>query len=71
MHIATIDLKIYAPNWNDELDLPDGSNSILDIKDYFEYIIKKHEIITDKSPIKVYINRIKIVLYLRLKQAIG
>ena len=25
--------------WNDEFDLPDGSYSISDIQDYFEYII--------------------------------
>ena len=31
--------KIYAPTWNDEFDLPDRSYSILDIQDYFEYVI--------------------------------
>ena len=35
--------KISAPTWNDEFDLPDGSYSIADIRDYFEVIIKKHE----------------------------
>ena len=37
--------KISAPNWNDTFDLPDGSYSIDDVQDYFEYIIKKHEIV--------------------------
>ena len=37
--------KISAPNSNDEFDLLDGSYSISDIQDYFEYIIKKHETI--------------------------
>ena len=32
--------KISAPTWNDESNLPDGSYSILDIQDYFEYNIK-------------------------------
>ena len=32
--------KISAPTWNDEFDLPDGSYSISDIQDYFEFIIK-------------------------------
>ena len=32
--------KIYAPTWNDIFDLPDGSYSVSDIQDYFEYIIK-------------------------------
>ena len=30
--------KISAPTWNDEFDLPDGSCSITDIQDYFEYV---------------------------------
>ena len=32
--------KISAPTWNDTFDLPDGSYSISDIQDYFEFIIK-------------------------------
>ena len=35
--------KLHAPTWNDKFDLPDGSYSVSDIQDYFEYIIKKHE----------------------------
>ena len=34
--------KISAPTWNDEFELPDGSYSVSDIQDYFEYILKKH-----------------------------
>ena len=34
--------KISAPMWNEEFELPDGSYSISDIQDYFEYILKKH-----------------------------
>ena len=34
--------KISALTWNDTFDLPDGSYSISDIQDYFEFIIKKH-----------------------------
>ena len=30
--------KIYAPTWNDKFELPDGSYSVSDIQDYFEYI---------------------------------
>ena len=33
--------KISTPTWNDTFDLPDGSYSIADIQDYFEFIIKK------------------------------
>ena len=57
--------KIYAPTWNEKLDLPDGSYSISDIQDilwifkiylldiriYFEYILKKHY--------RIYVNKIK------------
>ena len=34
-------LKISAPTWSEEFKLPDGSYSISDIQDYFEYILKK------------------------------
>ena len=30
--------KTSAPTWNDEFELPDGSYSISNIQDYFEYI---------------------------------
>ena len=33
--------KISAPTWNEEFELPDASNSISDIQDYFKYIFKK------------------------------
>ena len=33
------EFKISAPAWNDEFILPDGSYSVSDIQDYFEYII--------------------------------
>ena len=35
--------KISAPSWKEEFELPDGSYSISDISDYFEYIIKNME----------------------------
>ena len=34
--------KISAPTWNEEFELPDGSYSISDIQDYFEYIFKQY-----------------------------
>ena len=36
-------LKIIAPTLNDEFELPDGSYSVSDIRNYIKYIIKKHE----------------------------
>ena len=44
--------KISAPTWNDTFDLPDGSYSISDIQDYFDFIIKKHEALTENRPYK-------------------
>ena len=51
-------LKIIAPTWNDEFELPDGSYSVSDIQDYIEYIIKKDQTLTTIHPIHIYINRI-------------
>ena len=45
-------LKIIAPKWNDEFELPDGSYSVSDIQDYIKYIIIKHE---DYPPILLFI----------------
>ena len=33
--------KISALKWNEEFELPDGSYSVSDIQDYFEYILTK------------------------------
>ena len=43
---------------NDTFDLPDGSYSIADIQDYFEFIIKKYETLTENPPIIIYPNKI-------------
>ena len=51
--------KISAPTWNDTFDLPDGSYSILDIQDYFEFIIKKHKTLTENPPVQIYVSKIK------------
>ena len=50
--------KTSATTWNNTLDLPDGSYSIADIQDYFEFIIKKPESITENSPVQIYPNKI-------------
>ena len=51
--------KISAPTCNDTFDLSDGSYSIDDIQDYFEFIIKKHETSNDNLPIEIYPNKMK------------
>ena len=35
--------KVSTPAWNEEFEVPDGSYSVLDIQDYFEYMLRKHE----------------------------
>ena len=52
-------LKISAPTWNDEFNLPGGFYSVSDIQDYFEYTIKKHQTIADNPPIQVYVKKTK------------
>ena len=59
--------KISAPTWNETFDLPDGSYSIADIQDYFEFIIKKHETLTENPPIQIYPNKIKKRIVFKIK----
>ena len=60
-------LKISAPAWNDEFDLSDGSYSVSDTQDYFEYIIKDHEAIADNPPVQIYVNKIKNRIVFKIK----
>ena len=59
--------KISAPTWNDTFDLPDGSYSIADIQDCFEFIIKKHETLTENPPVQIYLNKIKSRIAFKIK----
>ena len=59
--------KISAPAWNDTFDLPDGSCSITDIQDYFEFIIKKYETLTENLPIQIYPNKVKNRIVFKIK----
>ena len=59
--------KISAPTWNDTFDIPDGCYSISDIQDYFEFMIKKHETLTENPPIQIYSNKIKNRIVFRIK----
>ena len=45
--------KISAPTWNDEFDLPDGSYSIAEIQNYFEFIIEKHATLAENPPVQI------------------
>ena len=59
--------KISAPIWNEEFTLPDGSYSISDIQDYFQYILKKHGENTDKSSVHTYINKTENRITFKIK----
>ena len=39
-------------------ELPDGSYSVSDIQDYFNYILKKLETVTDNPSIRIYLHKI-------------
>ena len=59
--------KISAPTWSDEFELPDGSYSISDIQDYFEYILKKHSESVDNPSIRIYVNKIENRITFKIK----
>ena len=50
-------LKISAPTWNEEFELPDGSYSVSDMQDYFEYVLKKTWEKVDNPLIRIYVNK--------------
>ena len=59
--------KISAPTWIEEFKLPDGSYSISDIHDYFEYILKKHSENVDNPSIRIYVNKIENRITFKIK----
>ena len=60
--------RISAPTWNEEFTLPDGSYSISDFQDYFEYILKKHGENTNKPSIQIYVNKIENRITFKIKK---
>ena len=58
--------KISTPTWNETFDLLDGSYSIADIQDYFEFI-KKHKTLTENPSIQIYANKIKSRIIFKIK----
>ena len=59
--------KISAPTWNDKFELPGGSYSVSDIKDYFEYNLKKHGESIDNPSVKIYVNKTEKRIRFRIK----
>ena len=60
-------LKISAPTRNEEFELIEGSYSVSDIQDYFKYILKKHERVTDNPSLKIYVNKMENRITLHIK----
>ena len=56
-----------APTRNDKFELSDGSYSVSNIQDYFEYILKKHVEDIDKLSVKIYVNKIENRITLKIK----
>ena len=59
--------KTSAPTWSEQFKLPDGSYSISDIQDYFEYILKKHSENVDNPSIRIYVNKIENRITFKIK----
>ena len=59
--------KISTPTWSDEFELTAVSNSIPDIQDYFEYILRKHGENIKNPPIRMYVNKIKIRITFKIR----
>ena len=59
--------KISTPTWSEEFELPDGSYSVLDIQDYFEYILKKHSESVDNPSIRIHVNKIENRITFKIK----
>ena len=59
--------KISAPTWSEKFELPDGSYSVSDIQDYFEYILKKHSESVDNPSIRIYVNKIENRITFKIK----
>ena len=59
--------KISAQTSNEEFNLPDGSYSVSNIQDYFEYILKKHGENINKPPIQIHVNKIENRITFKIK----
>ena len=59
--------KISAPRWSHKVELSDGSYSISDIQDYFEYIFEKHSENIDIPSIRIYVNKIENRITFKIK----
>ena len=59
--------KISAPTWDDKFELHDGSYSVSNIQDYFEYILEKHVEDIDEPSVQMYANEIENRITFKIK----
>ena len=60
--------KISAPTWNDEFELPNGSYSVSDIQNYFEFILEEHGENIDEPSVQIYVNKIENRITFKIKK---
>ena len=63
--------KISVPTWNDKFELPDGSYSVSDIQDYFEYNLKNHGEDIDDPSVKIYVNKTENMVTFKIKMGVA
>ena len=61
------DFKISATTWNDEFELPDGSHSLSDIQDYFDFILEKYGQDIDEPSVQIYVNKTENRITFKIK----
>ena len=60
--------KILTQTWNDKFELPGKSSSVLDIQDYFRYVLKEHGENDDNNPsMKIYLNKMENRITFKIK----
>ena len=58
--------KIIAPSWSEEFELPDGSYTVADINNYFQYIVTKN-VKDHEKEIEIYVNKITNRITFKIK----
>ena len=60
--------EISVPTWNDKFELSDGSYSVSDIHDYFEFILKKPGENINEPSVQIYVNKIQNRITFKIKK---
>ena len=59
--------KIFAPSWNEEVELPDETYSVSYIQGYLKYILKKYVTVNYNPSTRTYVNKIKNRITFKIK----